>query len=97
MAALVWDKTGERRIETGVDHCALYVYDPAQKTYGKGVVQTMLELAGGSLLKITTAHWYTPEGQTINKTGITPDVEVERSYSDINSGKDPQLDKAKTL
>ena len=25
MAALVWDKTGERRIETGVDHCALYV------------------------------------------------------------------------
>ena len=37
MAALVWDKTGERRIETGVDHCALYVYDPATKTYGKGV------------------------------------------------------------
>lgn len=67
------------------------------KTYGKGVVQTMLELSGGSLLKITTAHWYTPEGQTINKTGISPDVEVERSYSDINSGKDPQLDKAKTL
>lgn len=67
------------------------------KTYGKGVVQAMLELSGGSLLKITTAHWYTPEGQTINKTGISPDVEVERSYSDINSGKDPQLDKAKTL
>lgn len=67
------------------------------KTYGKGVVQTILELSGGSLLKITTAHWYTPEGQTINKTGISPDVEVERSYSDINSGKDPQLDKAKTL
>nr|DAR71315.1 MAG TPA: tail tube protein [Caudoviricetes sp.] len=37
MAALVWDKTGERRIETGVDHCALYVYDPSAKTYGKGV------------------------------------------------------------
>nr|DAW71854.1 MAG TPA: tail tube protein [Caudoviricetes sp.] len=37
MAALVWDKTGERRIETGVDHCALYVYDPNTKTYGKGV------------------------------------------------------------
>ena len=37
MAALVWDKTGERRIETGVDHCALYVYDPSTKTYGKGV------------------------------------------------------------
>lgn len=37
MAALVWDKTGERRIETGVDHCALYVYDPSQNRYGKGV------------------------------------------------------------
>ena len=37
MAALVWDKTGERRIETGVDHCVLYVYDPSTKTYGKGV------------------------------------------------------------
>lgn len=37
MAALVWDKTGERRIETGVDHGALYVYDPSTKTYGKGV------------------------------------------------------------
>lgn len=37
MAALVWDKTGERRIETGVDHCALYVYDHNTKTYGKGV------------------------------------------------------------
>lgn len=37
MAALVWDKTGERRIETGVDHCTLYVYDPNTKTYGKGV------------------------------------------------------------
>jgi len=37
MAALVWDKTGERRIETGVDHCALYVYDPSTKQYGKGV------------------------------------------------------------
>ena len=37
MAALVWDKTGERSIETGVDHCTLYVYDPSTKTYGKGV------------------------------------------------------------
>lgn len=37
MAALVWDKTGERRIETGVDHCALYVYDPAAKKYKSGV------------------------------------------------------------
>ena len=37
MAALVWDKTGERRIETGVDHCTLYVYDPSAKKYKSGV------------------------------------------------------------
>lgn len=37
MGALVWDKTGERRIETGVDHCALYVYDADAKKYGNGV------------------------------------------------------------
>ena len=67
------------------------------KTYGKGVVQTILELSGGSLLKVTTAHWYTPNDQTINKTGIAPDIEIARSYSDINSGKDPQMDKAKSL
>lgn len=67
------------------------------KTYGKGVVQTILELSGGSLLKVTTAHWYTPNDQTINKTGITPDIEIARSYNDINSGKDPQMDKAKSL
>ena len=67
------------------------------KTYGKGVVQTILELSGGTLLKVTTAHWYTPDNQTINKTGITPDIEVDRSYQDVNTGKDPQLDKAKAL
>jgi len=37
MSALVWDKTGERRIETGVDHCALYVFDTTQNKYGTGV------------------------------------------------------------
>lgn len=37
MAALVWDKTGDRRIETGVDHCTLYVYDPSAKKYKSGV------------------------------------------------------------
>lgn len=37
MGALVWDKTGERRIETGIDHCTLYVYDPSAKKYKSGV------------------------------------------------------------
>lgn len=68
-----------------------------ETTYGKGVVQTLYQLSGGSLLKVTTAEWYTPKDRSINKTGITPDIEVERSYEDINAMRDPQMDKAKEL
>lgn len=68
-----------------------------EKTYGKGVVQNLFDLSGGSTLKVTTAEWYTPNDRSINKEGITPDVVVERSYEDINAMRDPQLDKAKGL
>ena len=80
---------------------ALQDYDKAtivgETTYGKGVVQNLYELSGGTTLKVTTAEWYTPNDRSINKTGITPDVEVERSYEDINAMRDPQMDKAKSL
>ncbi len=66
-----------------------------EKTYGKGVVQTLLDLPGGSMLKVTTARWYTPKGTSINGEGINPDTEVERTYDDINHNRDPQLDAAK--
>ena len=65
-----------------------------EATYGKGVVQTLIDLSGGAQLKVTTAHWYTPLGATINLTGIKPDKTVGRTYDDINSGRDPQLDAA---
>ena len=68
-----------------------------EKTYGKGVVQNLYDLSGATVLKVTTAEWYTPNDRSINKTGITPDVEVERSYEDINAMRDPQMDKAKDL
>ena len=68
-----------------------------EKTYGKGVVQTLLNLSDGATLKVTTAAWYTPNDRSINGEGITPDIEVERSYDDINAMRDPQLDKAKEL
>ena len=68
-----------------------------EKTYGKGVVQTLLQLSGGSMLKVTTAHWYTPNGNTINGVGIEPDKVVEMTYEDINAGRDPQLDAALAL
>ena len=65
-----------------------------EATYGKGVVQTLIDLSGGAQLKVTTTHWYTPLGATINLTGIKPDKTVGRTYDDINSGRDPQLDAA---
>ena len=68
-----------------------------EKTYGKGVVQSLIELSGNSLLKVTTAHWYTPNGSSINGSGITPDNEIVRSYDDINTGRDPQLDAALSM
>ena len=68
-----------------------------ETTYGKGVVQNLYDLSGGTILKVTTAEWYTPKDRSINKTGITPDVEVKRSYEDINAMRDPQMDKAKEL
>lgn len=80
---------------------ALQDYDKAtivgEKTYGKGVVQQLYNLSGGTVLKVTTAEWYTPKDRSINGEGIEPDVEVERTYEDINAMKDPQLDKAKSL
>lgn len=66
-----------------------------ETTFGKGVVQTLLDLSGSSVLKVTTARWYTPKGTSINGDGLKPDTEVERTYDDINHNRDPQLDAAK--
>lgn len=65
------------------------------KTYGKGVMQSILELDDGSALKITVAEYFTASEATINKVGITPDVEIkyERPPED-NPKKDNQLEKA---
>lgn len=65
-----------------------------ESTYGKGVVQALVNLSNGSILKVTTAHWYTPNGNSINGTGIKPDKEVTRSFEEINKNIDPQLDAA---
>jgi carboxyl-terminal processing protease len=47
-------------------------------SFGKGSVQTVIPLRGGAdgALKLTTARYYTPSGRSIQKTGITPDLEV---------------------
>lgn len=47
------------------------------KTYGKGVIQNVFSLSDGSVLKLTTAEYFTPNEVKINKVGIEPDVVVE--------------------
>jgi len=47
------------------------------RTFGKGSVQTILSLSDGSGLRITTAKYYTPNGRSIQSSGIIPDIELE--------------------
>ena len=68
-----------------------------EQTYGKGVVQNLIKIPDGSLLKVTTGEWFTPLGNSINDKGITPDKVVERTYEDVNAMRDPQMDAAKKL
>ncbi len=46
-------------------------------TFGKGLVQTVMPLSRGRAIKLTTSRYYTPSGESIHETGITPDVYVE--------------------
>lgn len=48
-------------------------------TYGKGIVQRIVDLEDGSAIKLTIAKYYTPSGENIHGTGITPDIEIELS------------------
>ena len=63
-------------------------------TYGKGVVQQIIDLGDGSCLKLTIAEYYTPNGRSINGTGVEPDIEVEYEYNENDPEADNQLDKA---
>jgi carboxyl-terminal processing protease len=49
------------------------------QTFGKGSVQTILPLTANTAIKLTTAKYYTPKGQTIQAKGITPDFWVEET------------------
>ena len=65
-----------------------------KKTFGKGSVQDYTNMKDGSAIKITIAEWLTPLERTINKTGLEPDLTIERTPEDYEKSLDPQLDRA---
>jgi carboxyl-terminal processing protease len=65
-----------------------------ETSFGKGSIQSMKDLIGGSLLKVTERYFFTPEKSIINGKGISPDIEVELTEEDIDQGVDPQLEEA---
>jgi carboxyl-terminal processing protease len=54
-----------------------------QKTYGKGVVQSLYPLENGDTIKLTTAEWFTPKDQQINKKGVVPDIVIPQTEDAI--------------
>lgn len=65
-----------------------------EKTFGKGSVQELVKITDDTSLKVTVANWLTPDGISISKQGITPDVVVKMTLKDVENEKDPQMDKA---
>nr|WP_206419960.1 S41 family peptidase [Minwuia thermotolerans] len=53
------------------------------KSFGKGSVQSIIQLQGGNRLKLTTSRYYTPSGTSIQATGILPDIEVPQATLEI--------------
>lgn len=62
------------------------------QTFGKGSVQTIIPLEGGSGLRLTTAHYFTPDGHSIQAKGIGPDIVVEpvETKADEDSKKEDE-------
>lgn len=70
-----------------------------EKTYGKGVIQTIVPLSDGGALKVTTEEYLRQNKEKINKIGITPEFEVKLDLKGIekenpDDKKDNQLQKA---
>ncbi|WNG20071.1 S41 family peptidase [Cystobacter fuscus] len=63
------------------------------QTFGKGSVQTVIELEDGSGLKLTVARYYTPNGRSIQEKGITPDYQVAESATGERAAKDETREK----
>ncbi|WP_163270842.1 S41 family peptidase [Chelativorans alearense] len=58
------------------------------RSFGKGSVQTIIPLGENGALRLTTALYYTPSGQSIQGKGITPDIQVEQPLPEDLQGVD---------
>ncbi|MHB2016465.1 MAG: S41 family peptidase [Candidatus Xenobia bacterium] len=67
------------------------------KTFGKGSVQKIFPLPDGSAVKITTAHYHTPDGHDIHTIGINPDQVVDMDPRAMGSSSDVQMAKARQV
>ncbi|MEI7688763.1 MAG: S41 family peptidase [Candidatus Nomurabacteria bacterium] len=65
-----------------------------ETTFGKGSVQELVDVTPATSLKVTVARWLTPNGISISKAGLEPDIKVPFTVKDFESKKDPQMDKA---
>ncbi len=64
------------------------------KSFGKGSVQELIPMNGGTAAKITIAKWLTPGKNQIDGEGIVPDQEVEYTNEDFEADRDPQKQRA---
>jgi len=63
------------------------------QTFGKGSVQTILPLGNNTAIKLTTARYYTPNGQSIQAKGITPDILDESAKDEAERLREADLDR----
>ena len=66
-------------------------------SYGKGSVQSVMPLSGDRAIKLTTAYYYTPDGRSIHKIGIEPDITVESVGITADRHDDPVMAQAMEL
>lgn len=66
-------------------------------TFGKGIVQKVINLSDGSAMKITVSTYYTPNGNNIHEIGVEPDIEVAFDAEQYKNGTDNQLETAKQV
>ena len=61
------------------------------QTFGKGSVNHLRDLSNGGALYVTIARWLTPNGDLIEGVGLTPDVQVDTTDDELQTGSGPQL------